>query len=221
MGDLSHATSSARVPRILIADNNIATVKSLLGTFGDRRLDVDYDVCPSHDCAILKLFRSPPPYQLVISSARLATVDNFLLLKHNQNAQPFVPFVITGGAADTESSQRALEEGAFDLIPTPLEYEQTVHTIRLALWHNKLKILIASREKALEKYRQHMADYPGNSESDEAFQKALSVVQKTVSSPERTFQKIDESIVRLSDLATNVEYQARTRAYGRLNSLPR
>jgi DNA-binding NtrC family response regulator len=203
--DLSHVRSSARFPRILIAENNLSTVESLTQILGDRRLDVDYDVCTSHDHAVVKLFRSPPPYQLVISSVRLAELDDFFLLKHNHNLQSFVPFVVTSGASDTKSSRRALEEGAFDFIPTPLEHEQTVSTIRLALWHNKFKALIASRDKALEKYRQHMADYPGHKKEDEAFMRALAVVQKTVSSVERTFQRIEDSIVRLSDFATRVE----------------
>src|SRR5689334_6636960 len=104
--DLSHVTSSAPFPRILIAENNIATVESIIGTFGDRRLDVDYDVCTSHDHAVVKLFRSPPPYQLIISSVRIAEIDDFFLLKHNHNLQPFVPLVVTSGASDTESSRQ-------------------------------------------------------------------------------------------------------------------
>jgi CheY-like chemotaxis protein len=130
--------------------------------FRNRRLDVDFDVCTSHDHAVVKLFRSPPPYQLIISGVRLAEFNDFFLLKHHQNLQPFVPFVVTSGALDTESSRRALEEGAFDFIPTPLDPEQTVNTIRLALWHNKLKALTASRDKILERYRLHIDDYPGN-----------------------------------------------------------
>jgi hypothetical protein len=120
-----------------------------------------------------------------------------------------------------ESSRLALEEGAFDVVTTPLEDERTVNTIRLALWYNKFKALIACREKALEKYRQHMANYPGDRERDDAFQRALAVVEKAVSSVERTFQRIDESAVCFSDFATKVEYQARTRALERLNSFPK
>jgi DNA-binding NtrC family response regulator len=151
--DLSHVTS---FPRLLIADSNLATVESLVQTFGDRRLHFDYDVCTSHNQAVVKLFRSPPPYHLIISSVRLAEVDDFFLLKHNRQLQPFVPFVITAGASEINASRRALEKGAFDLILTPLEHEQTVSTIRLGLWHNKVKALIASRDKVIERYQQHL-----------------------------------------------------------------
>jgi DNA-binding NtrC family response regulator len=216
--DLSHVTSSAWFPRILIAENNSATVKSLIGTFGNRRLDVDYDVCTSHDYAVLKLFHSPPPYQLVISSVHLAEVNDFFLLKHNQNLQPFVPFVITSGASDTELSRRALEEGAFDLIPTPVEHEQTVNTIRLALWHNKLKILIASRDEALERYHQHVADYPGN-KTGEAFREILTSIEETLSAYERTIRSMEGSIRCFTDLAEDVKKQARETALRRLDTL--
>jgi DNA-binding NtrC family response regulator len=215
--DSSHVTSSTVSPRILIAENNVATVKSLIGTFRDRRLHVEYDVCTSHDHVVLKLFRSPPPYQLVISNARLAQVDDFFLLKHNKNHQPFVPFVITSGASDTESSRRALQEGAFDLIPTPPHHEQTVNTIRLALWHNKLKVLIASRDEALDRYHQHIADYPGNRTS-EAFQIILTSIEQTLSAYERTIRGMEGSVNCLTDLAEDVKKHARETALRRLDT---
>jgi DNA-binding NtrC family response regulator len=80
-------------------------------------------------------------------------VEDFLLVKHNRVLQPDIPFVIITGLEKIEASRRALEEGAFDLIPTPQQPQQTVETIRLALWHSTLK---ASKERRLEKYCQHI-----------------------------------------------------------------
>jgi DNA-binding NtrC family response regulator len=162
--DLSHATLSARFPRILIAENHFSTVESLIQTFGDRRLDLDFDVCTSHRSAVRKLLASP--YQVIISGVHLAELDDFLLLKRIQALEASVPLVITATTADKESARRVLEQGAFDLIPTPLEHEQTVDSIRLALWYNKFKALIASRDKALERYQQYIANYPGNRRGD-------------------------------------------------------
>jgi response regulator RpfG family c-di-GMP phosphodiesterase len=215
--DFLRTISSSQTPRILIAESNGSTVESLIQTIGDRRLDVDYDVCTSHNHALVKLFRSPPPYQVVISSVRLAEIDNFFLLKHNHNHQSFVPFVVTSGALDTESSRRALEEGAFDFISTPLEHEQTVSTIRLALWHNKFKALIASRDKVLERYRQHIAEYPGNRNGG-GFQAILTSIQQTVSAYERTIHQIETSIKCYTDLAKTVEDHDRNRVFTRLDS---
>jgi DNA-binding NtrC family response regulator len=128
---------------------------------------------------VLKLFRSPSPYHLIISSVRLAEIDDFFLLKHNRHLQPFVPFVITGGASEIKSSRRALEEGAFDLILTPLDHEETVSKVRLGLWHHKVKALIASRDQAIKRYHLHLANYPGNSRG-EAFRKMLTTIEESI-----------------------------------------
>ena len=105
----------------------------------------------------------------------------------------FVPLVITATTGNKASARRLLEQGAFDLITTPLEHEQTVDTIRLALWHNKLQAIIASRDKALEKYRQHIDNYPGK-RTDEAFQTILILIEQTVSAHDRTIGRIETSI---------------------------
>ena len=156
--DLSHVTSPGRFPRLLIVENNFSTTEPLIRAFGDRRLDVDFDVCTTHVTAVRKLLAAP--YQLIISGAHLAEIDDFLLLKRAQKLQPFVPFVVTASASEKERARRVLERGALDLMLSPLDHGQTVRTIRLALWHGKLRNLIARKEAALEQYRQHMADYP-------------------------------------------------------------
>jgi DNA-binding NtrC family response regulator len=212
--DLSHITSSAHFPRILIAESNLCTAESLVQTIKDERLDIDYEVCFSHDRAVIKLFRSPPPYQLVISSIPVAERDDFFLLKHNRALQPDVPFMLTAGPANTASVHRAIQEGAFDLIPTSLEPEQTARIIRLALWHNKFKGLIAAREMGLEKFRQHLAAYPEDWKKDEALQRA---VQHTLSVVARSIEKI-ETLVSLSRLAAALEQHTRSRALDRLGN---
>src|SRR5262249_17969621 len=100
--------------------------------------------------------------QLIISGAQLAEMDDFLLLRRTKAFHTYVPLVVTASASEKDSARRLLTKGAFDLITTPLEHEQTVGTIRLALWQSKLMGLIAHKEETLEKYRQHMTDYPGD-----------------------------------------------------------
>jgi len=168
---------------------------------------------------VIQLFRSPPPYHLVISNVHVAEVDDFFLVRHNRLRQPAVPFVIITGAADIEPSRRALDKGAFDVIATPLEPEQTVATIRLALWHSQLRALIASREQMLKKFRHIIADYPSDRKNGEAFQRLLASMQTTRSSSERSLQRIEESFVKISDLTTEVAYYTRTRALERLKAL--
>ena len=216
---LPFATSSIRLPRLLIAEKNFSAIEPLIRTCGDQRLDVDFDVCASPSSAVGMLLTKS--YQLVISGAHLAEMEGFLLLNRIQGLESFVPLVVTADASEKESVGRALMKGAFDFLTRPLVHEEAVHTIRLALWHGKFKALIASREQALEKYRQHIADYPADYKNEDAFHRALSSVQKTVSSVERTFQRVEESMVRLSDFATKLELQRKKEALNRLDTISR
>jgi len=152
---------------------------------------------------------------MVISNVHLAEANDFLLLKHNRNVQPLVPFVVTASGSETESSRRALEEGAFDFITTPLEYEQTVSTILLALWQSRLMTLIASNERTLEKYREHMAAYPSGNDMDATFKKTLSSIQQSILSYQQSILRCEG----FADLATIVKTQARKRALERLDAL--
>jgi DNA-binding NtrC family response regulator len=216
--DLSHVTSSGRLPRLLIAESNLSTFEPLIRTLRDERLAIDFDVCTSHWNAVWKLLASP--YQLIISGVHLAEMHDFLLVKRAQALQTFVPFVVTASASEKEVARRVLNHGAFDLILTPLDHEQTVNTIRLALWQNKLMELIARREKAFEQYRRHLDAYPGNRKMYETF---LSSLQRMVSCFDQSIQAIliEGCIKSLADLARIVEQEAQAGALERLDSLPK
>ena len=215
--DLSNVIASRRLPRLLIAEKQFSEIEPLIRICGDRRLGVDFDVCASNRSAVGMLLAVP--YQLVISGALLTEMEDFVLLDRIQTSQPFVPLVVTADASEKLSAQRALTKGAFDILTKPLDHERTVHTITLALWQTKLMKLIASKEKALEEYRQHLALYPGCKSKGEAFERALSALDKTLSSFQRTIQQVEESIKCLTDVAEIVTREARERALETLDAL--
>jgi DNA-binding NtrC family response regulator len=157
-------------------------------------------------------------YQLIISSAHLAEIDNFLLLQRAQALAAGVPLVITAATGEKVSARRVLEQGAFDLISTPLEQTQTVSTIRLALWDNKLNALIASQHNALESYRQHSTVY-SDTRRGHAFRTILTSIEQSVAVHERTIRQLETSLKRLNDLAKIVKNQARALALERLDRL--
>lgn len=215
VGNLSRSAGPTRFPRILIAENNFSTFESLIDTFGKSRLDLDFELCTSRDGAMHKLLDSP--YQLIISDAHLAERDDFSLLKLSQTRETFVPFLITASASnkqDIESARRVLGQGAFDLIPIPPDYEQTMSAILLALWQSKLMTLITCKEGALKKYRDHIAAYPAGNEMDETFRRTLSAIQVSIFSYQQTILRIEG----FADLATKVETLARERALERLDA---
>ena len=131
-----------------------------------------------------------------------------------------MPVVITAAASDKQAARQALEFGAFDLITRPVHPNQAIDTISLALWQNKLSAIIASKEKAIERYRQHFAVYPADKKMKETFRKSLFLVQKTISSSyPKTIQQIEETMMCFNHLAATVEKEARNRALERLDAL--
>jgi len=211
----SPVTSASRFPRLLIAENNFSTFESLIDTFGKSRLDLNFDLCTSRDGAMRKLLDCP--YQLIISDAHLAEMDDFSLLKRSQ-ARETVPFLITASPSnkqEKESARRVLEHGAFDLISLPLEFEQTTSAILLALWESKLMTLIACKERAVDKYREHMAAYPSGNQMDATFKKTLSAIQDSIVSYQQTILRTEG----VTDLAMKVANQARKKALERLDAL--
>ncbi|HEY7532659.1 MAG TPA: response regulator [Nitrospiraceae bacterium] len=213
-------TFPIQFPRLLVAEKDFSAIEPLIRTFGDRHLDLDYDVCSSYPSAMRKLLASP--YQLIICGAHLAEIDDFLLLERTKALDPLVPFVVTAGASEKESAGRLLEQGAFDVITRPLDHEQTVRTIRLALWLNKLRNIIARKERALDRYNQHLTDYPDDREEIEnLFKRTLSCFDRTISCVEGTILRLEATTECFPNLAMEVEQQARKRALERLKLFPK
>ncbi|SLM49245.1 protein of unknown function [Nitrospira japonica] len=128
-----------------------------------------------------------------------------------------MPVVVTATGDEREFARRTLLRGAFDLITLPVDREQTVRTVRLALWHSTLRTLIARKDLALATYQDHMDKYPREREQfEESFTKALALVEETIASVKGTILQLDESLVCFSDFATQVEHHVRQRALNRL-----
>jgi hypothetical protein len=86
------------------------------------------------------------------------------------------------------------------------------------LWQSKLQNLIARKEKTIDKYRQHIADYPHVGEAFEtSLVRALAALESTISTVEQTILRMEESIERFSDFATSVEHHTRKKALERLD----
>ncbi len=80
-------------------------------------------------------------------------LQTYRFLKFQRSDQITVPLLITAGKQDRWSAQRMLQREAFDLIVKPLVPQQAAQTGRLALWQNKLLHLLASKERALARFK--------------------------------------------------------------------
>ncbi len=210
--------TSGWIPRVLIAEDTVSAIEPLIQLAHDRRLDLEVDHCTSPGSAVSKMVNTPS-YQLIISGARLAERNHCFFFNSAQVLGSSVPFVVTASASEKMPAGRILDRGAFDLLTRPLNPEQAVRTIRLALWQSRLKAYLARREQVVEAYRQHMATYPGDWRGDEAFQHVLSIIQSTLASAHMTLQAVEQSMQWLSTLASQTESHARQQAFERLNML--
>ena len=159
------------------------------------------------------------PYQLIISGVHLVAEDNFSLLKRIQEFQPTVPLVVTAGASEQASARQALDLGAFGIIPNVEDAKDTVSMVRFGLWQNQLLAMIASQEKAHDKYRQHLAAYPAHEHKEELFKNNLLIMEKAFESFEETLDQIDETLKFFTCIAHDTEKQAQHRSLEHLRSL--
>ena len=151
------------------------------------------------------------------------TGDGFL--KQNPDLES-VPLIITAEVSDNDLARQALERGAFDLITSPLDPNQTVTTVQLALWYNRLLRLLSSNEKAIEKYRQHMNAFPGDERITARFQRNLEAASSTWAAIAQSINAVHRSGdaangSSFSDLVTALEQQTRAKAFERLHVLCR
>ncbi len=104
----------------------------------------------------------------------------FRFLKFKRPHQIAAPLLITAGKQDRSSAYRLLQREAFDLIVKPIVPEQAAHTIRLALWQNRLLKLLASKERTLSKFKDHMETYPHDLGAEAHFTERCDIIDSTV-----------------------------------------
>jgi len=192
--DRSPATSR----HLLIADTDSATLDRLPHILCDRIPNLELHLCTSVNQAAQKLQLSH--YDTIISSIPLLLAQDFVLLKRKLRLQPLAPLIVTAGQSDAQVAIQALQEGAFDLIAKPIQASEAAKSIRLALWHNGLLKLLASRDKDLLDFQQHMETYPHDQKKRERFRQHLTIF-------DRAFQAIETSLQRIEKLDYDLFFQ--------------
>jgi DNA-binding NtrC family response regulator len=166
-------------PNLLIAETSPSLLEALPSLLRQQMPGLHLDVCTSHDQVMKNM--STSRYEIVIANVHLAGLDDRFLKQH-QALQSFAPLLLTAAASERELACQLLKEGALDVITNPLEPVQAVSTIRLALWHSKLLRLLNSKEKAIEKYRQHMAAYPHDTKTTALFERSFTAMNTGLAS---------------------------------------
>jgi DNA-binding NtrC family response regulator len=199
---------------VLIAETDHHSLDILPRILSDHIPDAAIEICTSADELARKLDRSR--YDTVATGSAL--IHHYLAFKHKRPPQLLAPCIVTAGQEDRTWAATVLEGDAFDLIAKPIVADQAVQTVRLALWHHAFLRLLASRERAVTRFQQHMAAFPHAQKAEAEFISKLTAY-------ERTFQALTASMRlllniederSLFDMAASVESFTRKLALKRL-----
>jgi len=223
---LDPATYSVPPPRLLIAENNPALLDLLPSALSQHIPGIDMDICSSFDGAIEKL-PLISHYDMVVSNVGLAEFGQFFLLRQHRTLYPLIPFLVTARAQDHEIARQAIVNGAFDIIMAPLTPHEAVSSVQLAHKFHELKIVIALRQKKLDRLHDELAKHERDSDVPLTFINQMTTTseqkyrsrQDTLCAYEHTITALERSQMLLLNQATQLEHQVDEGALERLSIL--
>lgn len=137
---------------VLLAETDSSTLDLLPRLLMEHLPHVVVDVCTSAEelCQTHDLWA----YDTITTSPILFQAYRFLKRKTTY------PILVTTGEQDCQSAYQVLQKDAFDFIEKRIVPHAAATTVREALWHNQILKLLASRERAVFKFQEHMEAYP-------------------------------------------------------------
>ncbi|MBL4902472.1 sigma 54-interacting transcriptional regulator [Desulfocapsa sp. AH-315-G09] len=96
------------------------------------------------------------PFDLIISDIVLGGSTGIDLLKRIRELNISCPVIMVTGYPTVDTASEALRFGAFDYIQKPVEKEQLLKTVRLALQQQRLKLERQKAEEEKEQYRSYL-----------------------------------------------------------------
>ena len=156
-------------------------------------------------------------YDTIITNTLFLLEHCHRLLHTKRALQSLTPLILTLGESDQKQTHKVWQTASFSLLTKPIDSSEAVKAVRLALWQNRLLRLIASREKALSTFREHIRAFPDDWKSEAIFAATVSAMEKTFTALGVSIQRIEEAHDQcLYDLAASVEARSRQRALDRL-----
>lgn len=194
---------------ILIGETDQRSMYILAEVLSAHIPSVAIDTCTTVDQLIRKLDEA---------SYDAVAVNPSLLLKDKLTLHKSVPLLVTVYQKDFPVAHTAFRGKAFDLIVKPIIPQDSVHTVRLALWHNKLQKLLALKERAALRVQHHDKCSPDNLKAEEEFLRMLETTYQTLKTSFRLLLNIQQNS-SLMDVAASVRRRARHLALDRLINL--
>ena len=141
---LENTSGMRHYPKILLVDDDEATLLALSDALRLRLRDAVVDTAVSCDLAIEQL--QSHSYDAVISDIVMPGHDGLTFLKHVQQLRPEMPVILVTGHPGHEEA--ALYGGAYALLDKPLNMSQFISVVRAALDRSYLQRRVRERNQA-------------------------------------------------------------------------
>lgn len=125
--------------RIILADDS-ELIKSTLKLYLSKEKHLVYSADDGSQA--IELFKKERP-DLVITDIIMPETDGFGVLKYVKDHDPNIPVIMITGVDDTESTIKAIQEGAYDYIEKPIDVTRFNQVVKNALRSKELSEQLA------------------------------------------------------------------------------
>lgn len=125
--------------RILLADDS-DLIKSTLKLYLSK--EKHFVLSADDGAAAIEIFKKERP-DLVITDIIMPEADGFQVLKYVKENDPNIPVIMITGVDDTESTIKAIQEGAYDYIEKPIDVTRFNQVVKNAIRSKELSEQLA------------------------------------------------------------------------------
>lgn len=171
---------------VLLVETDRYTLNQLPRILSDRLPQVTIDICSSAE----QLSRILPNASYDTVAVCPVLMGDYRVVQHRISQHLLVPMIVTAGRDDLPIAETALKDEAFDLITKPIVPHEAVNTVRLALWHSQLLRLLASKERAVSRFHEHMRLFPHAVRMEQEFAGKMAAYERTIRAVSASMQRL-------------------------------
>ena len=120
-----------RDARILIVDDDPALLEALPEAVRLRIGPIDVDTCDSADGAVKRIEASD--YDAIVTDIKMPGMDGLALLTVIKQLRPATPTLLITGHGEGDLGLRAIEGGAYEYFPKPIDRDLFTASLERAL----------------------------------------------------------------------------------------
>jgi len=127
----SKSSNGLSAASVLIVDDDSALLEALSGALALRLPHIQVETCLSAGAAFQRI--ATHNYDVILSDLRMPGVEGLVLLGLIRKLRPRTPFILMTGDSASPPATAAKAQGAFRVLPKPLDRDLLVATVNEAL----------------------------------------------------------------------------------------